>query len=195
MNERCQHDIEWNRLFRAEMYYRTRVGSQYVETPWIVDEDVALITTDSQEIRTSRGRLVGSAEQGFIQLWRDGELREPGLYHSISPCFRDDVRDDLHERHFMKLELFYLLSANENFDSTAHRLMGYAQEIFRIEGLETDIEVTGAGTYDLVSRKKRIEVGSYGCRMANFGPHANFAWAYATGMALPRFSRALELEG
>lgn len=198
MNDRpCGMLIDWELLHDAEFFYRAYLESTYIEVPWIVDPDVAEITTDRHEIDTSFGRLVGSAEQGFLQLCKQGKIYNPEIiYHSISPCFRDDEMDDLHERHFMKLELFELLCKTSNDEKRLREIGGEAFKFFRGQCLDCEIVPTGDLMCDIVSKNLKIEVGSYGIKSHDFGGNVGkIRWVYGTGLALPRFSRALALEG
>ena len=181
-----RHRIDWKLLAEADDFYSKHLKSVYAETPWIVSEDSALITTTSVEVQSSFGRLVGSAEQGFLHMCRNGYNLPPRCYHSISPCFRDDEIDDLHHKHFMKLEIF------ETADISAVRLMHIidtALQFFRGNGLVCDVEMVDENQYDIISHTHKVEVGSYGIRH-----YQGLRWIYATGLALPRFSRAKELQ-
>lgn len=198
MNDRpCDMLIDWELLYDAKRFYQQYLESTYIEVPWIVDPDVAGITTDQNEIDTSYGRLVGSAEQGFLQLVKEGKIfNKEIIYHSISPCFRADTMDELHERHFMKLELFELLGKTSNEEKRLREIGGEAFKFFRGQKLECEIVPTGNLMYDIVSKNLKIEVGSYGIKSHDFGGDiGEIKWVYGTGLALPRFSRSLALEG
>jgi hypothetical protein len=130
--------------------------------------------------------LVGSAEQGFIQLMLDGKI-QPGSYCSAGPCFRDEpVVDELHRHCFFKLELIKIYDAKEVPQLLDAWKMAYmvrdthvdlywlskkSQERLRVVKTEQGYDLELAG----------IEVGSYGLR-----DHAGHRWLYGTGLALPR---------
>lgn len=199
----CKLPIDWKLLAQAEEFYRSRLGSTYLETSWIVDPEVAGITAPSDEIKCSRGQLVGSAEQGFLQMLSDEdpriEIDKGKYYHSISPCFRDDVVDELHMTHFMKLELIYPLPKGgyTGMYSVLEEMMKCAGRFFiEVGEITCNVEMTSfnnhaytGDSYDIIGLKSGIELGSYGIRK-----HGNIRWVYGTGLALPRFSQVKEAE-
>ncbi len=180
-------DVNWDNLLRAKNLWSLREGFHYVETPYWVSRD-AIQMTFPPEVEKNKNRyqvmgtdyhLVASGEQSFCQMMLDGTL-QPGRYSTITPCFRDDAVDALHQHHFMKLEVIDL----DPIDHYAlDEMIDAAQTIFfeltvgRITLAEThegyDLELNG------------VEIGSYGFREAN-----GFRWAYGTGYADPRFSIA-----
>lgn len=166
---------------------------QYVEAPWLIKPE-AMYTTlppDKKGCKLVFGNdvpndfdfLVGSAEQGFIQMMLDGRL-PPGKYCAAGPCFRDDNEDDLHFLYFFKVELIHvnppdIKTGLENIISTAKDVMQYLGKMkddLKVEKTEIGFDLTHHG----------IEVGSYGCRV-----HKNMTWIYGTGLALPRFTQVL----
>lgn len=189
--------MNWLRLAQAKEYYEEK-GYKYVDLPWIVHSKAVDVTIPKDKKRfdvmlnsehpqhgswTTKpiGSLIGSGEQAFIQ--NIDALDDSGQYQTITPCFRDDEEDELHQRQFMKLELFRLLgqeeSANECLFKMAWDARFYFAQTTSNDLIETqdgfDIEVNG------------IEVGSYGIR--SFEGHR---WIYGTGLAEPRFSIALK---
>jgi elongation factor P--beta-lysine ligase len=182
-------NIDWALLSDAQQYYENN-GYIYQETPYIVPLEVNEITKPHDEpsfilqngiFSNTLGELVGSAEQGFIYL-----LLNNSLYHnklsSITPCFRSDKYDDLHQPWFMKLELFHL--SNDVSDlmemiDTAHFF--FSKYKSKNDFLQTI--KTGDYMYDILLND--IEIGSYGLREVG-----NFNFFYGTGLALPRFSIA-----
>ncbi len=202
------YQISWGKIAQALAFYQD-LGYQYVEVPWLVDE-VAVKSTlpDGRtaqrlgEGKESRPYLVGSAEQSLYQMVLDGQLA-PGKYCAASPCFRDDVEDDLHQSHFFKVELMVLLPrGTPSFGHTDVSDLGDAVlevakdalEFFRcLPGNQrVNLVPTGPCMYDIeLARiydlgKPGIEVGSYGARAFSNG----WRWVYGTGLAEPRYSIA-----
>jgi hypothetical protein len=176
---------QYARIAEAISFYEMH-EFKYIDVPWMVDESTLEITMPPQGkiIKCDLGNLVGSAEQSFLQLalWR--ELK-PGKYVSCTPCFRNDAVDEIHRNCFTKVELFINdknLINHEQIISVVYA----AQEFFKIQGVDCDLEETDDG-YDLISTTDKIELGSYGVReFDDIG-----SWIYGTGLAEPRFSVAL----
>jgi hypothetical protein len=121
--------------------------------------------------------LVGSAEQSFIELLLRGEKITKAC--AITPCFRMEPKyDEQHHAYFMKLELI-------NSDATSKNLrnmIGDAVDFFS-RYLEVIVISTGPDMFDIVDKKREIELGSYGFREVN-----GQRFIYGTGVALPRLS-------
>ncbi len=169
--------IDWKLLSEAVMFYEC---FQYtsVEVPWRVDPAIIRVT-HGDPINESDGlALIGSAEQGFIAI-RD--KLTPGKYMSVSPCFRTDVVDDLHQSDFMKIELY------RTDECSDEALVGMIDDAFMMMERDIDCQIveTHEG-FDIMAHA--IELGSYGRRQ-----HGDHVWLYGTGLALPRFSQALQL--
>jgi seryl-tRNA synthetase len=108
--------LQMARLLDAAEYYE-KCGFKFVDVPWCVSRDAVLMTRPpwvegepfSYEAGGKRLYPVASAEQSFLQMQMDameGRRIEYGSYCAITPCFRNEpVLDDLHQPHFMKLEL------------------------------------------------------------------------------------------
>lgn len=181
-------NINWQNIAKAIDFYTVH-GFEYIETPWIVDYKTIEITCpDPQKIITvdeSGGTLhglVGSAEQGFLQLVLDGKLSGVN-YVSAGSCFRLEKEDELHQSQFFKVELFSkcingdrAIQASRELLRRANKFMNYqAVEVQTEEGF--DLEING------------VEVGSYGARF-----HSKIGWwAYGTGVAEPRYSYARKM--
>lgn len=178
--------IDWQLFGAALQHYRDR-GYAYLEVPWIVS-DVALhvtLPTDKTGLMTQDGPLAGSAEQSFIHMMLAGELT-PGRYCAITPCFRDDAPDKLHQRSFMKLELieFYRMpesDLNERAWHVTRDALDFMDHAICGKGVRV---VTTEAGFDL--ELNGVEVGSYGHRSLG----DRFHWVYGTGLAEPRFSIA-----
>jgi len=201
-----KHPIDWYILARAVEFYKAR-GYTYLEVPWIVSSGTTSMTLPEHgrayggiNIRGLRHDVVGSAEQGFLELFYRGEkggLPRKTLLCSVSPCFRDErVVDDLHQKHFMKVELGEFMSDKFNSDprpriDTMLKMVSDAQDFMSQYMPVRAEEVSPMSDYgetqiDLVT-KEGIEVGSYGIRRAG----DNTFWVYGTGVAEPRFSYLL----
>jgi len=188
--------IDYRLVARAIDAYE-REGYDYVETPWLVSGNALEATLPSDRhgfrlghpAREPRSNcLVGSAEQGFLQLMLDDALR-PGHYCSAGPCFRDEPTvDDQHQLSFFKIELIHYLGQNQDWlDATNPRVMAHHADMvmWRLFDKEHELKCvqTEAG-YDL--QINGVEVGSYGKR-----EHAGHRWVYGTGLALPRATFAV----
>lgn len=167
---------DWISLSRAVEYYNG-LGYQYIDVPWMVEHETSAITCPAgYEIMTDHGALVGSAEQGFLQLIKDEKL-DYGTYMSVSPCFRNEVADATHQPYFMKLELFQYADAKLKTDLIPRmwRMVDDAKNFMggnhvQYDDLSVDLELNG------------VEVGSYGVRM-----YDTYKWVFGTGLALPRW--------
>lgn len=175
--EQDRPEINWKFLSKAIELYKNR-GFSYIEVPWVVSKEITKIThNDNINYNTNVGDLVGSAEQSFLSLEFDGKLI-PGKYLTLTPCFRDDKIDLLHQQTFMKVELYQNVDVNE---ASLKEIIFLCQTV--IEKLLNDkvsLEKTEIG-YDILY--KNIELGSYGIRKFK-----EKEWIYATGLAEPRFS-------
>lgn len=183
--------IRWQYLSRAFIYYSFIYKP--IEVPWIVSEKAIRATFSPEKIpfETSGGYLVGSAEQSFIELVLNGDLK-CGKYMACSPCFRDDKIDNLHKKTFMKVELFHRFKSRQsdiNIENHISNMIKNAQCCMRTLNAKLDFEniktiKTDQG-FDL--EINGIEVGSYGYR-----EFEDIYWVYGTGLAEPRFSTALK---
>jgi hypothetical protein len=187
-------EINYQTVSRAISLYSSK-GYKYVDTPWMVsgnalevtlppDRHGFAVTHPEREPRSNN--LVGSAEQGFIQLMLNAQI-EPGSYCSAGPCFRDEPEvNELHRLCFFKLELIKIYAPEEvpqlidtwkmahlakDIHAELYWLSKKSQERLRMVKTEPGYDLELAG----------IEVGSYGLR-----EHAGHRWLYGTGLALPR---------
>ncbi len=167
------------RFAEAQVFYK-RYGFKHIDVPWIADKDICLLTAPENVTLypIDNKYLVASAEQSFLQLLKDGKSLS-GKYQTITPCFRDDKIDFLHQRYFTKLELF---------DSDINCSMLECCLDFFKDFLPCEILKTERG-HDIISSKSRIELGSYGARDTIYGKYY-----YGTGLAEPRLSRVLQYE-
>jgi len=174
-------NIDYRKLAAGLDYYES-CGYEYMEVPWVVsgEAESATLPPDATATSVQYGDLVGSAEQGFIELLLRGRTILKAC--TITPCFRiEDSYDELHHAYFMKLELIDTDATPENLQRMISDARGFLQQY-----VDTDIEATGDSTYDIVDTKHCIELGSYGIRTFN-----DTAYIYGTGIAPPRLDTVI----
>jgi seryl-tRNA synthetase len=169
--------------------------------PWIVDAESSNFTHNSDDGKfilndiDSKGmwakHLVGSAEQGFIQL--KDSLVANKRYMSISPCFRKGEDDETHCEQFMKLELFMISHPVNKIEDLKLKIMFIHDAIlcFKRLGYEhLECVQTSEQNMDIMATTKSpwLELGSYGCRdIFDVSTSTYRRIYYGTGLALPRF--------
>ncbi len=171
-----------------------RQGYVYIDTPWFVRPEIieATLPIDRSGFTLGHptlmpGSLVGSAEQGFLQMMVDNQIK-PGYYCSAGPCFRDEpIVDELHLYNFFKLELIVIASLNVILPSARRIAHDAQQAIEDVCGVGCKLITTEDG-FDF--EINGIEVGSYGTRQ-----YLNYHWVYGTGLALPRTILACSRRG
>lgn len=174
--------INYELLAKANAFYKSR-GYTQIEVPWIVREGASMMTAPTKRnifVIDDEEHLVGSAEQGFLQMIRSEEhvLVEQKL-QAISPCFRREIVDMTHSQWFMKLELFYRI---EYSDPTVimRTFINDAADLFYLLGIQVEEVLQDDGvSIDLMHGK--LELGSYGFREKD-----DIFWVFGTGIALPR---------
>lgn len=170
------YNIDFDLLLSASEYFR-KLGYKTLSAPLVADKDIINLTLPSD--RTPRPHLdkyyVGSAEQSFYQLLKDGFIPF-GKYMLITPCVRDERVSETHLEIFLKIEL---ISTDNNFTNIFNHVYDFYTElklnpklVNTPEGL--DIHING------------IEVGSYGSRSIQ-----GREISYGTGMAFPRITQAI----
>lgn len=211
--------ISWDRLARALTFYEKHDYTR-IEVPWIITPEATLMTwrgtgvegLDEGIIKAEstrfKGDLPGSAEQSFLQLAQLNALEVGRNYVTLTPCFRcEDVLDEHHQRYFMKVELFALMSitgSDVEAQTRANLFLADALRFFTNE-LKNYAETSetlegGRETIPLVVAKEclerrmlrqqtdlyagGLEIGSYG-----YTSREGYSWAYGTGLAEPRFSQ------
>lgn len=197
-------DINYSLIQSALTFYQN-LSYQYISLPWTASL-FAINHTKPPYKKNFKIKddefLVGSGEQSFIQLLLEGSL-VPGRYVGITPCFRDDKRDDSHHNYFMKVELinvFNSISVPRNLRETVRIVDGITQDAlsffntFNHSSVGYDIQITYPKKehfqQDIITKRHKIEIGSYGVRYKN-----NVPWfIYGTGLAEPRFSYAIKTE-
>lgn len=186
------NNIDYVRLVSAINFYSSK-GFKYIDLDWTIPSEISEITKPVECKDTFIGDkvLVGSAEQTFMTMLMSGKL-EQGRYCGITPCFRDDNVDELHNRYFMKVELIdtkdvtitslwdIINSCEEFFKSYMDVAVVKVKNVYEHKVIDTY-------TYDIVDLKHGIELGSYGIRQ-----YKDYKWIFATGLAEPRFSKVLK---
>ena len=170
------YNIDIGLLNSAYLFYLMR-GYKPLSAPMIVDKDISDLTLpEGREAKEHLGQVyVGSAEQSFYQLLKDG-LKPEGSYMMLTPCHRDEVNDETHLDIFLKIELVSL-------SATSINILKDTRDFYVFLGEKVDIIKTeDFGSYDL--EIGGIEVGSFGHRF-----YDDYLVSYGTGLALPRFSQ------
>lgn len=164
----------WINLVNSIEYYQ-ELGYLYQDVPWFVDSKINSITFQTDL------SMVGSAEQGFIDLELKNQLPDVKLV-SLTPCYRDESgKSPFHFNYFMKVELYKRCKNIKEAENVYREMLDDAFKLFKIMRychptiIETDIGK------DIEIND--IEVGSYGYR-----EHDGLIWAYGTGLAEPRFT-------
>lgn len=183
--------IDYRRLAEAVSFYEGR-GFSYLEVPWVASAASVAVTLPPKKQAFSLGDagvLVGSAEQSFIELIRQGITVEKRC--AITPCFRDDAEDDLHQKYFIKLELCDYCPQGEDSQILRQKLdeMIVLARDWHARAFQVSFEETAEGT-DIVCARTGIELGSYGLRPLDRG-----VLIYGTGHAEPRFGQVLSRQG
>lgn len=178
--------IDYSKIAAAIEHYSSR-GYQEIAAPWIVSEQSNRITFPQGKVTTvsmGAGHLVGSAEQSFLHLVQNQNLK--GRFQATTPCFRDEKETELHYKYFVKTELFCndikFYTIGEMLDSA----VAFYKKYLNVNVVETaEQEVL----FDIVSIDG-IELGSYGIRN-----HPDVGeWVYGTGCAEPRLSQVLKIK-
>jgi hypothetical protein len=170
--------IDYHKIADARQFY-TACGFAEIEVPWIVSYEAYAVTcpADRQEFCTIGGYLNASGEQSFLDLMMAGRRLTRNC--CITPCFRQEpVFDELHQRHFMKLELIDTDVSRDNLHAMIGVAQGFLNRYLPTRVVPTDVV---GECFDIVDLKQGIELGSYGIRR-----QGDLSWIYGTGLALPR---------
>lgn len=193
--QQSQETIDYNLLNKALKYF-SKKGFKQVEVPWRVSKRAIEGTFDSIESFKSDDKfLIGSAEQGFLELCLQDKLTSNQLM-SVSPCFRNELEDELHQQEFIKLELIYLCfyenkTANilPHYEFLRNSVIGFIIKKLKIKIPNITVTKTndGISIYSEDILINGIEYGSYGIRRFQ-----DKYYIYGTGIALPRTSKILK---
>jgi hypothetical protein len=185
--------ISYKHISQAVDFY-TKKGFQFIDVPWVIGSHAVTITKPPGATKYTfgdEGYLIASGEQGFLELLLQKDLK-PGRWGCVTPCFRDDKLDKLHQRYFMKVELIDTVAINTGSLVCITKMsLEYFNKILpgcSIIKTEPVDPLLRPGTgYDIIS-SQGIELGSYGIRS-----HPDTGdWVYATGCAEPRLSIAIK---
>jgi hypothetical protein len=175
--------ISWRDIAAAISVYEAE-GFEYIETPWVTSEWAVKSTlpSDRKGLSCDGGMLVGSAEQGFIELMSKGGIA-PGRYVSAGPCFRDDVQDDLHQQTFFKVELIEL--SKERFPNPKAKVREMAEIAKSFYQM-----LDGGDLLEIVTTKEGLDLTLHGIELGSYGKRSmnGWHWIYGTGLAEPRLS-------
>lgn len=189
--------IDYSLLSKAIKYF-SKKGFKQIETPWRVSKQAIGGTFNSSEsFKADDKFLIGSAEQGFLELQSQDKLKGT-QFMSISPCFRNEVEDYFHQQEFMKLELIYFSNYVTIKEVIQYQIIKRFVLNFIIKKLKikiSDIAILETKDNNSIYSEdiliNGIEYGSYGIRQFQ-GKY----YIYGTGIALPRASKILKsLEG
>ena len=187
-----QETIDYNLLNKALKYF-SKKGFNQIEVPWRVSREAINGTFDSKDSFKSKDKfLIGSAEQGFLELHLQNKLRGT-QFMSVSPCFRNESEDYFHQQEFMKLELIYFsdYSLESRVEYKIFREFIISFIIKKLKIKSSDIVVLETKDSNSIYSEdiliNRIEYGSYGIRQFQ-----DKYYIYGTGIALPRASKILK---
>lgn len=190
--------IDYGILMRALDYYQKDCGYQYIDVPWFVEPSTDAITRPeiAQPCLFKGKAFVGSAEQSFLQLFRDNKILPNKNYVAMTPCIRDDVNDKSHEMGFMKIELFNFYEGEEseihfsrNYEHSLDDMLYDSHAFFSMyANTRLNLVKTSVGNFDI--NNNGIEVGSYSVKKMEID-NRHVMWVCGTGLAEPRFSYSL----
>ncbi len=198
VNKMSYPRINYKMISDAVLFYRNH-GFHETTVPWIVTTETLKKTlpTDKRAFTVDDNAcLVGSAEQSFIELMVNDHLYNSKKYVAVTPCFRDDDIDEIHQKYFMKVELFCFFdkgmgSSEKNAYDTVKLMYNCAFKFFSEEAQKysnsSELTFVHVDPRQCDIMLNGIEIGSYGTREIN----DEYIVAYGTGLAEPRFSLAL----
>lgn len=186
--------IDYNLLSKALKYF-SKKGFKQIEVPWRVSKEAINYTFNNNDSFKSDDKfLIGSAEQGFLELQLQGKLTSSGQYMSVSPCFRNETEDYYHQQEFIKLELIYF----SNYEISKNDIQLVAFRQFVISFITKKLSVCPSNVVIMQTNDSNslysedilingVEYGSYGVRKFN-----DIYYIYGTGIALPRAPKILK---
>jgi hypothetical protein len=181
------NNIDYFLIANSISFYE-QYGFEYIDAEWTAPQHIMEITKPGQTVdfRFKDEFLLASGEQYFLNKIYRKELSS-GMYMCTTPCFRDDICDDIHGKYFLKTELIIIGYAIGKLCW----MVSICKEFFDTIGIETRVvknEDADHLSYDLRDSNFNIELGSYGIRTHNdIG-----TWIYGTGLAEPRASYVLK---
>ena len=180
--------IDYELLNKALKYY-AKVGFRQIEVPWRVSAEAINSTFNiNLSFKSDNKFLIGSAEQGFLELYLRNKLTSNQLM-SVSPCFRNKQEDDLHQQEFIKLELCCITNYEifRVYDSAMEDVVNFIKTELNISDFEIIKTDDSNSIYSEDIIINDIEYGSYGIRQFQ-----DMYYIYGTGIALPRASKILK---
>lgn len=175
--------IDYNKISAAIEYYKSK-NYKYIEVPWAIEERFIdqTIPPNAKKFKLKDKFLVGSAEQSFLELAHYNKIEKNNFYIAVTPCFRDEVPDDIHQEYFMKAELIYF---GVNLKSAYEKIFKDAFIFFR-RYVNSDSQIFSTSIKydeDKDLNINDIEVGSYYIRNN---------YTCGTAIAEPRLTYAIE---
>jgi hypothetical protein len=154
-------------LTAAINFYQS-LGYKALSVPYIIDKEFIDLSFEgiSKAYPPTNQYYVGSAEQSFFSLL---PKLEDGAYMALTPCVRNDVEDETHQKIFLKLELCTIGPTTRNIQEDA--LIFFRSIGLYCKKVDCDLEYDG------------VELGSYGQR-----DFFSREYQYGTGLAEPRTS-------
>jgi hypothetical protein len=187
-------NIDYELLSKATAYYRHR-DYQYIEVPWYVSEEVTRMTYKGPITNSIKGNkvLVGSGEQGFLELMFYNKLECNTYYQTVTPCFREDEEDETHQPYFLKLELFcysnYLWwDPSEGMAKIMNDILSFFTPYFPKKSIQIKVPYIPLGNN--VLEAKDIYLNNIEIASISYSFTKNEYYVCGTGLALPRFSIA-----
>lgn len=175
-------------LIDALNYYQSK-GFQPIDVPMVVDSASArLITAPDKPFlyHNDYQVYIGSAEQGFIQLYKDNELPQ-GKFMAVTPCYRYETHYDAQTYYmFMELKLIHI---GDNLTSQdRNNMINICQSFFKCyhQNITIDYETLSSSIDIFIEYDDNMysgtKIGSYGMRYMPDG----MPYIYGTGVAFPR---------
>lgn len=178
--------VSTSKIYEAIQHYSQ--GYTMIDVPLVVDIDASAHTSPegkTEHYHNDTKVYVASAEQSFLQLHKEGNLLS-GKYMALTPCYRDEITDDLHLKMFLKLELIHVEPEGSAYEALAM----VAGEAFKLFSKYIPVRyVRTKDGVDIVSVVGEHELGSYGIRNTMDGT----CYIYGTGIAEPRLSSILSV--
>lgn len=173
-------------LYTALCFYKDVLNYTFLDAPYLVKPEALSVTLPENcfpKFHTQGLCYVWSAEQSFLQLLDDGFKPDINKkYLMITPCQRDEkTLDTTHLEIFLKIELISI--------NPSHDLLSDAEIFFNWflnkKGKSNIVnKLFFKDSSDLMLNN--IEIGSYGKRT-----YRDITYFYGTGLALPRFTQAM----
>lgn len=173
------------RLVYEALEHYTKLGYQMLDVPMCVSREASDYTrpAEYEALEHVNDKVyVGSAEQGFIQLFMEGKLPN-GKFMALTPCCRDEkYLSESSLKVFLKLELIIVGEANTK------AIVKDATSFFNEYAL---VGTTNDEIVDILDIVALTELGSYGVRTF---PNSDVEYTFGTGLAEPRLSLVIKMQ-